>query len=123
MDRIGRERRWPRATHICPMCDTGAIEDTRHVVLACPYYDEERRELAGRIEHAASHQDEFAPGASHFSGLADEERLLIVLGKRIGNAMVERGIDLMVKMFLSAVWRKRDSVRVSLNNLLNRNDS
>jgi hypothetical protein len=123
MDRIGRERGWPLATRICPMCGIGEVEDTRHVVLFCPSYDSERRELRDRIEHAGSRQGEFAPGASHFSDLAAEERLLIVLGKRIGNAMVERGVDLAVKMFLSAVWRKRDDVRVSLNNLLHRNDS
>ena len=123
MDRIGRERGWPRATRVCPMCGTGEVEDTRHIVLFCPSYDAERSELDGRIEHAASHQGEFAPGASQFSDLADEERLLVVLGKRIGNAMVECGVDLAVKMFLRDVWRKRDAVRVSLNNLLQRNDS
>ena len=58
-----------------------------------------------------------------FSDLADEERLLVVLGKRIGNAMVECGVDLAVKMFLGDVWRKRDAVRVTLNNLLQRSDS
>jgi hypothetical protein len=123
MDRIGRERGWPRATRLCPMCGTGEVEDTRHVVLFCPAYGAERRELGGRIEHAASHQGEFAPGASQFSDLAAEERLLVVLGKRIGNAKVECGVDLAVKMFLGAVWRKRDDVRVRLNNLLHRSDS
>jgi hypothetical protein len=123
MDRIGRERGWPRALRVCPMCNTGEIEDTRHVVLSCPSYEPERTELSGRIEHAANHQGEFAPGASQFSDLIDEERLLVVLGKRIGNVRVECGVDLAAKMYLGAVWHKRNEVRIRLNTLLHRSDS
>jgi hypothetical protein len=123
MDRIGRERGWPRTARVCLMCGTGEVEDTRHIMLSCPHYNAERITMVERIEHAASRQGQFVPGAGRFSTISDDDKILIVLGKRLDNAKVECGVDLAVKMYLTIVWRKRDNLRLRLNNILNRNDS
>ena len=49
--------------------------------------------------------------------------MLVLLGRRLGNAKMEAAVDLIVKMFLSKVWSIRDVVRVALNGMLRRSDS
>ena len=123
MDRIGRERGWPRASCACLMCATGQVEDIAHVLEDCPAYADEREELRARIEHVAERQGMSASGAERFRELGRAERVLVVLGKRLGDAKVEAAVDLSVKMYLGKVWRKRGCVRVALNGLLHRSDS
>ena len=89
------------------MCATGQVEDIAHVLEDCPAYADEREELRARIEHSAS-------GAERFRELGRAERVLVVLGKRLGDAKVEAAVDLSVKMYLGKVWRKRGCVRVAL---------
>ena len=105
------------------MCATGQVEDIAHVLEDCPAYADEREELRARIEHVAERQGMSASGAERFRELGRAERVLVVLGKRLGDAKVEAAVDLSVKMYLGKVWRKRGCVRVALNGLLHRSDS
>ena len=123
MDRVGRERGWPRRSRICLMCGTGEVEDTRHVFLDCPAYAAERTEMEDRVAHVAVRQGMLPSDAKHYQELDDDDRMLVLLGRRLGNAKVEAAVDLIVKMFLSKVWSIRDVVRVALNGMLRRSDS
>jgi hypothetical protein len=46
----------------------------------------------------------------------------VILGRRIGNAAAEKGIDIAVKTFIRKAWLKRNATRIHLNTLLGRND-
>ena len=108
---------------MCLMCTTGQVENTAHVLTACPAYGSERAELAARIDHIAERQGMLTSDAERFRELDRSGRVLVVLGKRLGNAKVEAAVDLAVKMYLGKVWQKRACVRNTLNGLLHRSDS
>ena len=59
----------------------------------------------------------------NFNDLSEIQQLEIVLGKRIGNAAAERGIDTAVKIFLEAAWTLRSDIRERINVILSRTDS
>ena len=105
------------------MCGTGEVEDTRHVFLDCPASTAERTEMEDRVAHVAVRQGMLPSDAEHYQELDDDDRMLVLLGRRLDNAKVEAAVDLIVKMFLSKVWSIRDVVRVALNSMLRRSDS
>jgi len=93
----------------------GEVEDTRHLFLDCPAYAGERAEMGQRVAHVA--------GWQRMPEMSADDRLLVLLGRRLGSVKVEAAVDLVVKMFLGKVWAKRSGVRVTLNSILHRNDS
>jgi hypothetical protein len=123
MDRIGRERGWPRSARRCLMCRTGEVEDVPHMMMDCPAYAVGRAALLERIQHIATRQGFASAVAERFDALGRSGLLLVMLGQRVGNAAVEGAIDLAVKMFLAAVWRERAVVREAINLRFGRDDS
>ena len=103
------------------MCGTGEVENTRHVFLHCPAA--ERAEMEDRTAYVAARQGMLFSDAEQYQELGADDRMLVLLGRRLGNAKVEAAVDLIVKMFLSKVWSIRDVVRVALNGMLRRSDS
>ena len=123
MARIGRERRWPQMACICLACGTAEVEDNEHFFLRCPFYNDLRSSLFDSIQHMSHNQGFIGIVFVNFNGLSGIQQLEIVLGKRIGNAAVERGIDTAVKIFLEAAWTRRSDIRERINVILSRTDS
>ena len=91
--------------------------------LDCPAYAGERAEMEQRVAHVAGRQGMPVSDAGQYMEMSADNRLLVLLGRRLGSVKVEAAVDLVVKMFLGKVWAKRSGVRVTLNNILHRNDS
>src|SRR3954464_4248442 len=57
-DRVGARSNLeiPPAARICKLCDTGAVEDVRHVVSACPCYAVLRSRCLERLNTCLTNQ-------------------------------------------------------------------
>ena len=60
--------------------------------------------------------------ARHFGSFGSHTKLQVILGRRIGNAAAEKGIDIAVKTFIRKAWLRRKDTRIHLNTLLGRTD-
>ena len=107
-------------------CSSNDIENCFHFVMLCDNYNDLREVLFDSITDMLERQCLFDENddISHvdFMGLDDYDKYLIVLGKRIGNSVVEKGIDRAFKQFLKDALFRRSDIRLSLNELLNRDD-
>ena len=113
----------PQMACICLACGTAEVEDNEHFFLRCPFYNDLRSSLFDSIQHMSHDQGFIGIVFVNFNDLSETQQLEIVLGKRIGNAAVERGIDTAVKIFLEAAWTRRSDIRERLNTILSRTDT
>ena len=60
--------------------------------------------------------------ARHFGSFGSHTKLQVILGRRIGNAAAEKGIDIAVNIFIRKAWLRRKDTRIHLNTLLGRTD-
>jgi hypothetical protein len=116
MNRVGREVRpkWPKETRICLACDNGQLEDVEHFIMDCPMYDAHRQRMLAQVDSALG-QSPAALQLEDFSGMDDNKRLTILLGKRIGDPVAEDRIDRTVKRYLRKAWNARSPVTEAIN--------
>ena len=86
MDRVGREAkpRWQPEMAVCLVCNTGAVEDVRHLMMECPAYAARRNTLMQQVGHAADR------AGVAFASLPAAEQLPLLLGKRVDNPELEK---------------------------------
>jgi hypothetical protein len=113
MVRVGREvqPKWPREMRTCLACNSGAVEDVHHFVMECPAYAERRRGLMDQVTRAAQR----SAADIVFETMPNDERLLIILGKRVGDRQFEDKVDWQTKKFLSKCWNAREPVTMAIN--------
>ena len=127
LDRIGRERSWPIKMRLCMGCAKGEVEDTRHFFMSCDRYADIRTLLMDSVLGIVTTQGfggELSNGdkASGFESFSNHTKLQVILGRRVGDAAAEKGIDKAVKLFIREAWLRRKDIRTHLNALLGRND-
>ena len=114
MDRVGREAkpRWQPEMAVCLVCNTGAVEDVRHLMMECPAYAARRNTLMQQVGHAADR------AGVAFASLPAAEQLPLLLGKRVDSPELENRIDWQVKKYLCKSWSRRTPVTEAINRQL-----
>ena len=105
LDRIGRERSWPIKMRFCMGCDQGEVEDIMHFFMSCDSYADIRSQLMNSIINIVTIQGfggKLSNGdkASGFGSFSNRTKLQVILGRRVGDAAAEKGIDKAVKLFI-----------------------
>ena len=121
MNRVGREvkpRKWPRSARICPACDSTEVEDVEHFVMQCPLYRAQRQVLISDATAALDRSTGSVDGAA-FGALPPRAKLLVLLGRRVGDPVAENRIDRSMKRFLRKAWNRRAPYTEIVNQVLN----
>ena len=115
MNRVGREAKpaWPKENRVCLMCNNGQIEDVHHFVMICPAYSVARHRLLAITERLLANSQ-----TVDFQALNNQEQYWLVLGRRVGDLIVEDRIDSEVKRFLRKAWNKRALLTETINRVL-----
>ena len=115
MNRVGREQEppWPKESRVCLMCSLGEVEDVDHFIMRCPAYDRHRQRLLLTVDTAISKTAAPIPQI-----LGANNRLAIVLGKRIGAIRWEDKIDMATKCYLRKAWNGRGRLTRAVNTAL-----
>ena len=82
MRQTARQLGWPDDGAVCPLCDTGAVEDIPHFLQCCPAFSRERQVLLAILKDRLTSAG--SPGLmalSQFSG-GGEQQLLLMLGAK-----------------------------------------
>ena len=116
MARVGREvtPKWPKEERLCIMCQDGKVEDVKHFVMDCPAYAGRRDKLLALISRAVGR----AEGGGGFDAAPARHKLHVILGKRSGDAWVDRRVDRLTKTFLAKCWNQRQPVTDSINRVM-----
>jgi len=116
MDRVGREQRpkWPKQQRVCMVCRNAEVEDVEHFMMACPAYSHHRANMMARVMGALRR----AKVPLTINDMSRAGRCRVLLGKRMGDPIVEDQIDGYVKQFLTKAWSTRSVVTKAINSVL-----
>jgi hypothetical protein len=119
MVRVGREVRpkWARETRTCLACNGGQVEDVHHFIMECPLYSVQRGHMFHDVRGSLARS--LGPGDPYgYDGMGVARQLQVLLGKRIGDPIVEDRIDRTVKTYLRKAWNARAAVTTAINSVL-----
>jgi hypothetical protein len=116
MDRVGREQspKWPKHHRVCIACRNAEVEDVQHFMMVCPAYSRHRANMMTRVGGALRR----AKVPLTMSGMNNTDRCRVLLGKRIGDPIVEDQIDGYIKQFLTKAWNTRSTTTAAINTVL-----
>ena len=82
MRQTTRQLGWPEDGAVCPLCDTGAVEDTPHFLQCCPAFSRERQVLLAILKDRLTTAG--SPGSTALSQFVGggEQQLLLMLGAK-----------------------------------------
>ena len=89
-----------------------------HFVLQCPLYRAQRQVLISDATSALDRSTGSVNGAA-FGALPPRAKLLVLLGRRVGDPVAENRIDRSMKRFLRKAWNRRAPYTEIVNQVLN----
>jgi hypothetical protein len=118
MARVAREENMYPEHGYCRMCDSGAIEDIQHLLLACPSYERHRVKMINVVDRAL-----IQAGKEPLGNQCQGDQADTLLGRSTGVAVADGSIGNSVTRFLKKSWRQRKWLTSSLNAMFGRQDT